>query len=206
MENFNRKQHWESIYQTRQLTEVSWYQPTPEISLELIQQFNVPLNAKIIDVGGGDSFLVDHLLNLGYLNITVLDISEAAIKRAKKRLGDRSKTVKWIIADAATFEPEETYDLWHDRAAFHFLTDEKEIESYQETASNFISTTGILLIGTFSDHGPKKCSGLVIRQYSEKSLSECFGSAFNKIKCFTTDHKTPSGSVQNFIFCSFRKR
>jgi ubiquinone/menaquinone biosynthesis C-methylase UbiE len=206
VENFNRKQHWESIYQTRQLTEVSWYQPTPEISLELIQQFNVPLNAKIIDVGGGDSFLVDHLLNLGYLNITVLDISEAAIKRAKKRLGDRSKTVKWIIADAATFEPEETYDLWHDRAAFHFLTDEKEIESYQETASNFISTTGILLIGTFSDHGPKKCSGLVIRQYSEKSLSECFGSAFNKIKCFTTDHKTPSGSVQNFIFCSFRKR
>lgn len=122
MEPFNRKKHWENIYQTKELNEVSWFQPTPETSLSFFKEFKVPLNAKIIDIGGGDSFLVDHLLELGYTDITVLDISSAAIERAKKRLGDKAQRVEWMVADAATFQPTEQYDFWHDRAAFHFLT------------------------------------------------------------------------------------
>lgn len=205
MENFDRKNHWENIYQTKQLNEVSWFQPTPETSLDFFKQFNVPTTAKVIDIGGGDSFLVDHLLDKGYQDITVLDISEAAIERAKKRLGDKAEKVKWIVADAAKFEPTEQYDFWHDRAAFHFLTDESEISNYLHTAQENISPTGILVIGTFSEQGPKKCSGIEIKQYSENSMTERLKNFFEKIKCITIDHKTPFDTIQNFVFCSFRK-
>lgn len=205
MENFDRKKHWENIYQTKQLNEVSWYQPTPETSLDFIQQFNVPTTAKIIDIGGGDSFLVDHLLHKGYEDVTVLDISEAAIERAKQRLGDSAEKVKWIVADAAKFQPTEQYDFWHDRAAFHFLTDEQEISNYLEAAQKSIKPTGVMVIGTFSEQGPKKCSGIDIKQYSEDSMTERLKSFFEKIKCITIDHKTPFDTIQNFVFCSFRK-
>lgn len=205
MENFDRKKHWENIYQTKQLSEVSWYQPTPETSLDFIKQYNVPTTAKIIDIGGGDSFLVDHLLDKGYQDITVLDISEAAIERAKQRLGDRAKNVKWIVADAAKFQPTEKYDFWHDRAAFHFLTDEQDISNYLDTAQKSIKPTGVLVIGTFSEQGPKKCSGIEIKQYSENSMTERLKNFFEKIKCITIDHKTPFDTIQNFVFCSFRK-
>lgn len=205
MENFNRKQHWENIYQTKQLNEVSWYQPIPETSLDFIKQFNVPLTAKIIDIGGGDSFLVDSLLGLGYQNVTVLDISAAAIERAKNRLGKKAANVKWIVADAANFKPTEKYDFWHDRAAFHFLTDEQEISNYLNTAQQSINPTGVLVIGTFSEQGPKKCSGIEIKQYSENSMTERLNHFFEKIKCITINHKTPFDTIQNFVFCSFRK-
>lgn len=205
MESINRKEHWENIYQTKELTEVSWYQPTPTTSLDYFTKFNVPRTAKIIDIGGGDSFLVDHLLELGYYNITVLDISAAAIDRAKKRLGRRASEVKWIIADASNFTPTEQYDVWHDRAAFHFLTDEQEITYYIQTAHQNITPNGILVIGTFSEQGPTKCSGIDIKQYSDETMTKLFGKLFEKIDCKTIDHQTPSGSIQNFIFCSFRK-
>ena len=205
MEYFDRKKHWENIYQTKKLKDVSWFQPTPETSLEFFKQFHVPTTAKVIDVGGGDSFLVDHLLALGYQDITVLDISEAAIDRAKQRLGDKGKNVKWIVADAATFKPTEKYDFWHDRAAFHFLTDEQEISDYLQTAQESINPTGVLVIGTFSEQGPKKCSGIEIKQYSETSMTDRLKKFFEKIKCITVDHKTPFDTIQNFVFCSFRK-
>ena len=205
VKNFDKKKHWENIYQTKQLNEVSWYQPTPETSLDFLTQFNVPTSAKIIDVGGGDSFLVDHLLDKGFKDITVLDISEAAINRAKKRLGDKAKNVKWIIADAAKFQPTEQYDFWHDRAAFHFLTDEQEISNYLEIAQKSIKPTGVLVIGTFSEQGPTKCSGIDIKQYSENSITERLNGFFEKIKCITVDHKTPFDTIQNFVFCSFKK-
>ena len=205
MNNLNRKEHWENIYQTKELTEVSWYQPTPKTSLDYISKFDIPTDAKIIDVGGGDSFLVDHLLELGYHDITVLDISAAAIERAKQRLGKRVSEVKWIVADVSDFNPTEQYDFWHDRAAFHFLTDEQDITSYIETAHQNITPNGILVIGTFSEQGPTKCSGIDIKQYSEATMTDKFDKLFKKIDCFTTDHKTPSGSIQNFVFCSFRK-
>lgn len=205
MENFDRKKHWENIYQTKELKDVSWFQPTPETSLDFFKQFNVPTTAKVIDIGGGDSFLVDNLLDLGYQDISVLDISTAAIDRAKQRLGDKAKNVKWIVADAATFKPTEKYDFWHDRAAFHFLTDEQEIANYLQIAQESINPTGILVIGTFSEQGPKKCSGIEIKQYSETTMTDQLKKFFEKIKCITVDHLTPFDTIQNFVFCSFRK-
>ncbi|MES2655868.1 MAG: class I SAM-dependent methyltransferase [Bacteroidota bacterium] len=202
----NRKKHWEDIYLTKNLNEVSWYQPTPTTSLEFIKQFNIPTTAKIIDIGGGDSFLVDNLLDLNYQDITVLDISEAALNRAKQRLGNRAGKVKWIVADVTSFRPTEQYDFWHDRAAFHFLTDDKEVDNYVETTQQNIAPKGILVIGTFSENGPKKCSGIEIKQYSETSMTDKLKSFFEKIQCITIDHTTPFDTVQNFIFCSFRKR
>lgn len=202
----NRKQHWEKIYSTKELKDVSWFQPVPETSLDFIHRFNVPLSAKIIDIGGGDSLFVDHLLEAGYTDITVLDISEIALERAKQRLGDKAKKVKWIVADAASFVPTEQYDFWHDRAAFHFLTDEKDIDSYIATLKKGISPSGVLILGTFSEEGPTKCSGIEIKQYSEISMTDRIKMWFDKIKCITVDHKTPFNTIQNFIFCSFRKK
>ena len=191
MEHSDRKKHWENIYQTKDLKDVSWYQPTPTTSLDFLKQFNIPTTAKIIDIGGGDSFLVDHLLDLGYTDLTILDISAASLDRAKQRLGDRSKKVKWIVADATTFKPTEQYDFWHDRAAFHFLTQEQEITDYIVTIQKSIKPTGILVIGTFSEQGPKKCSGIEIKQYSETTMTDRLKNFFEKVKCITVDHKTP---------------
>lgn len=205
MEENNRKNHWENIYQTKQLTEVSWYQPTPQTSLDFIQQLNTPLSAKIIDVGGGDSFLVDHLLKLGYTNITVLDISEAAINKAKTRLGVLAKKVNWIVSDITEFNSKEQYDLWHDRAAFHFLTSESDIKKYVEIVTKNISNEGNFIIGTFSENGPTKCSGIEIKQYSESSLANLFNLFFEKISCSTVNHQTPFNALQNFTFCMFKK-
>ena len=205
MENFDRHKHWENLYHTKQLNEVSWYQQIPTTSLNYLKQFNIPLTAKIIDVGGGDSFLVDHLLKLGYQDITVLDISETAIERAKSRLGENAKKVKWIVSDAACFKPTEKYDFWHDRAAFHFLTKQNDINNYVETLKKNINPNGAVVIGTFSDKGPKKCSGLEIKQYTQESMTELLNNSFKKIKCITVDHLTPFNTIQNFVFCSFKK-
>ena len=171
MEAFDRKEHWEKIYQTKALEDVSWYQQTPETSLDFFRYYHVPKTARIIDIGGGDSLLVDHLLADGYQNITVLDISEAAISRAKQRLGQNANKVTWIVADASSFSPVEKYDFWHDRAAFHFLTEEAEISSYIQTAQQAIHPAGNFVFGTFLENGPDKCSGITVRQYFEKSFT-----------------------------------
>lgn len=205
MENFDRKKHWDKIYQSKEPEELSWFQPVPETSLNFFKQYNVPVDAKIIDIGGGDSFLVDHLLDLGYKDITILDISETSLNKAKQRLAERAAKVKWIVADAASFKPTEKYDFWHDRAAFHFLTDEQDISNYLQTAQQNINPTGVLIIGTFSENGPKKCSGIDIKPYSETTMTDRLKADFEKIKCITVDHKTPFGTIQNFVFCSFRK-
>jgi ubiquinone/menaquinone biosynthesis C-methylase UbiE len=205
MEILDRKKHWENIYQTKELKDVSWYQPCPTTSLDFIKRFNIPTTAKIIDVGGGDSFFVDHLLDLGYQDITVLDISKAALDKAKQRLGDRATKVKWIVADVSSFIPTEQYDFWHDRAAFHFLTQEQEITNYIDTIQRSIKPAGVLVIGTFSEQGPKKCSGIEIKQYSETTMTARLKMFFEKVECITVDHKTPFDTIQNFIFCSFKK-
>jgi len=206
MIEFNRKKHWENIYQTKNLDEVSWYQPNPETSLSFFEKYKIDKNANIIDVGGGDSFLVENLLKLGYQNITVLDISENAIGKAKMRLGKKADIVKWIVSDIIDFKPTEKYDVWHDRAAFHFFTDKTDIEYYKSISSKRISKNGLLIMGTFSDKGPKKCSGIEIQQYSEEKLSEQFEDIFEKVECFTIDHQTPFNTLQNFIFCVFKKK
>ncbi len=206
MVDFNREEHWETIYKTKELKDVSWYQKIPQTSLDFIDQFSTSKTAKIIDVGGGDSFLVDHLLTMGYQDITVLDISETAINKAKERLGSLAKNVKWIVEDITNFRPTEIYDIWHDRATFHFLNEQSEINTYLKVIQNSISPEGALIIGAFSEDGPKKCSGIDITQYSEESINELVKDHFTKIKCTYIDHETPFDTTQNFVFCEFRKK
>lgn len=203
MDSNNRKTHWDHVYETKELKDVSWFQPKPETSLNFVHDFHLPKSAKIIDIGGGDSLLVDHLLDLGYEDLTVLDISEKAIARAKKRLGSRAEKVKWVVSDIIEFKPAEKYDFWHDRAAFHFLTADADIKKYLEIAKMATQPNAVLVFGTFSDKGPNKCSGLEIKQYSENSLSDKLSSFFKRIKCITVDHITPFQTIQNFVFCSF---
>lgn len=205
MNQLERKKHWENIYQTKNFTEVSWYQAKPETSLSFLKEFNVAKTAKIIDIGGGDSYLVDHLLDLGYENITVLDISEAALRKAQERLGSKAAKVNWIVADIASFEPNEQYDFWHDRAVFHFLTKESDISNYLQSIQKGLKITGVLILGTFSEQGPTKCSGIEVKQYSESTMTERLKTFFEKIKCITVDHITPFATIQNFVFCSFKK-
>jgi ubiquinone/menaquinone biosynthesis C-methylase UbiE len=205
MENFDRKKHWENIYSTKELKDCSWYQPTPVTSLEFIEESPITKASKIIDIGGGDSFLADSLLEKGFSDITVLDISEAALERAKQRLGDKAKKVKWIVGDAVNFSPSEKYDLWHDRAVFHFLNDKAEVVRYTQTVNNALHDNGIVVMGTFSESGPKKCSGIEITQYSKESLSRVFENGFRRLKWLNVDHPTPFNTTQNFTFCSFQK-
>lgn len=198
------KQHWETVYETKQPNQVSWTQEVPQTSIDFVHSFNLPLDASIIDIGGGDSKLVDHLLNLGYTNISVLDISSKSIERAKARLGDRAESVKWIVSDINEFKPTEKYSLWHDRAAFHFLTQENEVERYVKLVSEFAQN---IIIATFSVDGPHKCSGLEVQQYDENSMKSKFEKVgFNNIECKRFDHVTPSNAVQNFIFCAFKNQ
>ncbi|MEI7734476.1 MAG: class I SAM-dependent methyltransferase [Ferruginibacter sp.] len=201
----DKKAHWEKVFTTKQVDEVSWYQQTPKQSLDFVEQLAIAKNAAIIDIGGGDSFFADHLLQMGYTNITVLDISEAAIIKAKKRLGDKAVSVKWIVSDILEFKTDKQFDCWHDRAAFHFLTTAAEIEHYLTNAQQHIKSEGKLIIGTFSSDGPDKCSGLPVKQYNENVLTTTLQKWFEKIRCITTDHITPFKTIQNFLFCSFQK-
>lgn len=198
-----RKKHWEQVYDTKTPAQVSWTQAVPQTSLDFIKDAAVSKNARIIDIGGGDSMLIDFLIREGYEQLTVLDISEKALARARRRLGKEASKVKWIVSDIVDFKPEEKYDLWHDRATFHFLTTPTQISTYLELAGK--SVKQYLVVGTFSNNGPKKCSGLPIKQYSEVQLQEALAKDFQKIKCITENHVTPFDTVQNFTFCSFKK-
>lgn len=198
-----RKNHWETVYETKQPNEVSWTQENPKTSLDLIRETNLDKTAKIIDIGGGDSKLVDFLIAEGYENITVLDISSKALEKAKNRLGEKAEKVNWIVSDIIEFKPETTYDIWHDRATFHFLTTTEQIEKYSNIIQNW--NNSFLIIGTFSANGPTKCSGLEIKQYTEVEIENQFSANYNKLKCFTEDHITPFETKQNFMFCIFEK-
>ncbi|MFY8181364.1 MAG: class I SAM-dependent methyltransferase [Flavobacterium sp.] len=201
-----KKEHWEKVFATKQETEVSWYQQMPETSINFFIENSIPKEAKIIDIGGGDSYLIDNLLEMGYQNLFLLDISANAIERIKNMLGAKAENVTFIVSDIVDFQPETTFDVWHDRASFHFLTNENEITIYKELVSNAIASKGFLFLGTFSENGPLKCSGLEITQYSEAKFDAIFGSDFEKIKCFEENHQTPFDTNQNFIFCSFKKK
>ncbi|MGE5394679.1 MAG: class I SAM-dependent methyltransferase [Candidatus Saccharibacteria bacterium] len=200
------KQHWDTIYQTKAEKEVSWYQDYPSSSIKMIDSFNLPLDASIIDIGGGDSRFAEALLGKGYTNIYVVDISENAIQRAKTRLGEKAKQIQWIISDVTELNSSMKFNCWHDRAAFHFLTSEEKISRYVSLVNQLVKEKGALIIGTFSEQGPLRCSGLEIRQYSDSSLKERFKEFFQPLECFYEDHLTPSQTVQNFVFCSFTKK
>ena len=206
MDNQTNRQHWENVFATKEETEVSWFQPYPKTSMEFLKLFELPLTANIIDIGGGDSHLVDALLEKGFKNIWVLDISANALEKAKQRLGEKAKQVHWIVTDVTEFVPPVQFDFWHDRAAFHFLTNEEAINKYVSIAEKGIKENGYLVLGTFSENGPTKCSGLEIQQYNEASMSARFEVAFNRIKCVEENHITPFNIVQNFLFCSFQRK
>ena len=201
--SLNNKNHWETVYETKTKNQVSWTQVIPQTSLDFIDSFDLDKDAEIIDVGGGDSNLVDYLIQDGFKNITVLDISSKAIQRAKSRLGDKAKTVDWVVSDMLDFNPKKTFDVWHDRAAFHFLTNKEDIQKYVNILTQCVS--GFVILGTFSKKGPKKCSGLDITQYGEDELTLEFKNKFQKIQLITEDHKTPFDTKQNFLFGSFKK-
>jgi len=200
------KQHWDEIYKAKDTTTgVSWYQDNPQTSIDLILSTDAGKEGNIIDIGGGDSKLVDKLLELGFKNLFVLDISAAALAKAKARLGNAADSVVWIEADVLEFETDANFDIWHDRAAFHFLTKKEDITVYVETASRLIKPGGHLIISTFSANGPKKCSGLDITQYSENSIKKAFCGRFGHIKSFEKAHTTPFGTKQNFLWSVFKR-
>ena len=205
MNSTERTAHWQAIYDVKPLDTCSWYQPIPTTSLDLITAMSLPQDAPILDVGGGDGFLVDDLLARGFTDVTVLDISSKAIERAKDRLGEDASRVKWIVADVTTFEPDRPYALWHDRAAFHFLTSSQDRKAYLKALRVGTSDASKVIVATFSTNGPTKCSGTVIQQHDDVSLKETFAADWTPIRTFSIEHVTPSGAVQEFVFGVFQR-
>ena len=203
--NNNLKIHWENIYENKNEDEVSWFQEKPDSSINIIDSLNLKKHSKIIDVASGRSKLFKNLIDKGYNDLTYLDISEAALKKSKEFLGDQSNKVKWIAEDILNFKTEEKFDIWHDRAVFHFLTEQNQIKKYVDSASINISNDGYLIIGTFSENGPLKCSGLNVNRYSKQLIQETFIKNFKLINSFHIDHITPFNTSQNFLFSIFKK-
>ena len=198
-----KKKHWENIYQTKNIDGVSWYQETPYESIELIKKFSTTDSDMIIDIGCGKSFLADNLLKLNYKNITLVDISLNALKEVKERLNNKS--LNFIETDVLNLKLERTFDIWHDRAVFHFITNKKSVEKYISLCNEYIGEGGKLIIGTFAEDGPLKCSGLEIKRYSVENLKELFKENFEFIEGFKKLHCTPFDTQQSFTFCVFRK-
>lgn len=201
----DRRLHWENVYSTKGETDVSWFQESPAPSVELIHLVQAKQSDAIVDVGGGASRLVDSLLAEGFSDVTVLDLAAAALDTARKRLGAKGGEVTWIAADATLWEPPRTYDIWHDRAAFHFLTDAAQQAAYIERLKRALKMGGHLIMGTFALDGPEKCSGLPVTRHNTESLASLLGSGFELIDTRRYDHSTPWASVQRFQFSTFRR-
>lgn len=202
----DRSTHWQNVYATKGETEVSWFQDSPAISLEMIRAASPDHAAAIIDIGGGASRLVDALLQDGYRNLAVLDLSGNALDTAKKRIGAAASTVDWIVADATTWGPAKTWDIWHDRAAFHFLTDPHDRTAYVERLRSAVAPDGQVIIATFAPDGPEKCSGLPVQRHDSASLSAELGPEFELVEMRNETHRTPWNSTQAFQFSQFRRR
>ena len=197
--------HWENIYATKRESEVSWFEEIPAQSLELLELVCAQPSSAIIDIGGGASRLVDSLLTKGFQNVTVLDLSSAALDVARARLGDKADEVKWIVADATAWRPKETYDIWHDRAAFHFLTSAKEQRAYVKRLKQAVKPGGYVIIGTFALDGPDKCSGLPVARHSAETIGAILGADFTLVDSRRHQHETPWHAVQKFQFSAFRR-
>jgi len=199
------RQHWESVYRTKRPTEVSWYRPHLEISLQLIEEAVANRDAHIIDVGAGESTLVDDLLARGYRNLYASDLSQTALDVAKARLGANASRIKWLCGDVRTFPfSSEQYDLWHDRAVFHFLTDSADRAAYVRQVTRAVKPGGHVIVATFGPEGPTQCSGLDVMRYGPEALHDEFGSNFRLVKHRTELHQTPLGSTQQFTYCYCR--
>jgi 2-polyprenyl-3-methyl-5-hydroxy-6-metoxy-1,4-benzoquinol methylase len=205
MNSMSRSAHWENVYATKGENEVSWFQENPAPSLELIDLAQLPPESAIIDIGGGASRLVDSLVARGFHNVTVLDLSESALGTAKARLGARANNVQWVVADVTKWQPRQTYDLWHDRAAFHFLTDDAARSAYVDRLKRALKPAGHVVIGTFALNGPERCSGLPVTRHDAVSLAATLGPEFRLINTRPHEHVTPWGSTQQFQFSTFRR-
>lgn len=209
MEDASRQAHWENVYTTKGENEVSWFQQSPAPSLELIVQAGATSNSAIIDIGGGASRLVDSLVEQGFEDVTVLDLSAAALTVARSRLeshlGASAEKVGWIVADVTTWKPARAYDIWHDRAAFHFLTDASDREAYIACLGSGLRIGGHAIIATFAPDGPEKCSGLPVSRYDSASLGQTLGAAFQLVDTQRHEHSTPWGARQAFQFSIFRR-
>ncbi|MGE0032079.1 MAG: trans-aconitate 2-methyltransferase [Steroidobacteraceae bacterium] len=205
-EAMDRREHWNRVYQTRAPDSVSWYQRRPDVSLEMIAATGMAKDAGLIDVGGGTAVLVDHLLDLGYSNLAVLDVSGAALSASRSRLGTRAAAVEWFEADVTTFQPPHRYALWHDRAAFHFLTDAGDRARYVATLRRTLNPDGAVIIATFAPDGPPKCSGLDVVRYDELSIAAALGAEFELREVRREAHVTPGKAAQLFRYFRFRRR
>lgn len=201
-----RKTHWEDVYRTTTAEELGWYQAHPTVSLNLIESTGVQKTGSLIDVGGGDSTLVNHLLDQGFEGITVLDISSGALERAKARLGERAHLVTWIEGDVTDFRSSKTYEVWHDRAVFHFLTDAEDREKYRESMNKAVSAQGHVIIANFAYEAPPTCSGLPVVRYSPQFLALAIGNDFDLVEWVEQLHQTPAGKKKPFINCRFTRR
>ena len=198
----DRHMHWEQVYQTKAADAVSWYRPHLERSLALIRRAASDLSAAIIDIGGGASTLVDDLLAEGFHDVTVLDISAAAIKTARQRLGEQANQVTWLTADITeTNLPRHRYDVWHDRAVFHFLTEPQQRATYVQQVARSVKPGGYVIVATFGPEGPLKCSGLDVMRYDADALHDEFGAGFQLVESATELHATPFGTTQQFVYC-----
>ena len=198
-----RRQHWDNVYTSKAPNQLSWYQPVPATSLSLILAANLNPAAKIIDIGGGVSTLADNLLAQGYRSITVLDLASVALDQSKQRLGPAAKQINWLVADITTWQPHARYDLWHDRAVFHFLTDPGDRRAYFTALKNALQPGATVILATFALDGPERCSGLSVQRYSPETLAEELGSEFTLLETAPEDHHTPSGTIQRFVYCRF---
>ena len=205
MQSESRQAHWQNVYTKKGENEVSWFQENPTPSLELIAQVGATPASAIIDIGGGASRLVDNLVDRGFEDVTVLDLSEAALEAAKARLGSRAAQVHWIVADATIWKPRKAYDIWHDRAAFHFLTEEGDRAAYVVRLERAVKVGGYAIIATFALDGPERCSGLPVVRYNPASLGQILGRAFQLVDTRRHVHATPWGSDQSFQFSVFRR-
>ena len=205
MSTLERQAHWQNVYQTKDEQTVSWFQERPDISLDLIHATGVDTGAPIIDMGGGASRLVDALISEGFNAVSVLDLSEKALETSKARLGAEGAQVQWIVADITRWQPSQAYDVWHDRAALHFLTDPKDRAAYVERVLKAVRFGGHVIVGTFAPDGPERCSGLPVVRHDAASLGELLGSSFALADTRRHDHQTPSGAIQKFQFSRFQR-
>ncbi|MCK1497815.1 class I SAM-dependent methyltransferase [Bradyrhizobium sp. 188] len=206
MNDLDRQAHWQSVYATKAEREVSWFQEDPAPSLDLITETGISTDDGIIDVGGGASRLVDALLKRGFTRVAILDISAKALEAAKLRLGGRGEAVAWLVADVTTWNPSDTYHVWHDRAAFHFLTDPADRDAYVARLKKAVRPGGNAIIATFAPDGPERCSGLPIVRYDPEALAATLGPTFELVGSRRHDHLTPGGNTQRFQFSRFLRR
>jgi trans-aconitate methyltransferase len=200
-----RSQHWDRVYSGQSAEMVSWYQKSPATSLSLVAAVDAPPDARIVDVGGGASTLVDNLIQAGFRDVTVVDLAAAALEISRQRLAGRGSEVRWLAQDVTSWRPDRVFDIWHDRAVFHFLTEEPDRRGYLAALDAGLRTGGTVIMATFAPDGPEKCSGLPVRRYSPEALAAELGAGFSLAETRFEDHATPAGRTQRFVYCRFQK-